>query len=44
MTITDDSERDNKKSKLSPDAEPEFEKFDNPWNIGILPFVPYTRR
>lgn len=33
-----------KKRKLDADsAEPEFLEFENPWDSGILPFVPCTR-
>jgi hypothetical protein len=38
----DGPEETNKKRKVD-DAEPEFLEFENPWNSGILPFVPCTR-
>ena len=40
----DGHEETNKKRKVDADAaEPEFLEFENPWNSGILPFVPCTR-
>ena len=40
----DGPEETNKKRKVDADAaEPEFLEFENPWNSGILPFVPCTR-